>query len=365
MIDLSHQVLIKKLHDFSLPLNFIQEEHERRIITAVIRKLALLSTDALFRVYKCVRIDGKYALELKAHSGGARRGSASERILLDEVTRKGALSWCVDHGDEKGGFWVEGIRASAEPSKLRNKFDGEEIGSEYTDFVDDPDTVIAVPLRTSGAEVIGILAVQFEAEAKVSEKFVNILADISSEVARIMRKANETSSYIRNTTDSVEGFLDDIQNLDLSPELLEPRSKVGFIARPFSKEFNEIGEELQSVLSELGCEALTYDPDRPGGIVVREIVDQIRKSRFGIADITGSNPNVLMEVGVMITSGKDVLLIKKYGDDTQTPFNVSGHHAHEYRMSSAGQIEIKRPDENRFRPFSDAMRAALDQFARD
>ena len=361
----AHDLLIKKLHDFSLPLNFVQEEHERRIITAVVRKLAQLSEDALFRVYKSSKLDGRFALELKAHSGSSPRGSAPERILLDEVQRKGALSWCVENGQDKEGFWVEGIRSAADPAKLKNKFDGEEIGDSYTDFIDDPDTVIAVPLRTANSEVIGIIAVQFEKETHVSRQFANILTKISTEVTRIIRKSNETTTYIRNTTDAVEGFLDDIQSLELSPELLEPRSKVGFIARPFSDEFNEVGKELERLLAEEGCEALAYSPDRPGGLVASEVMGQIKNARFGVADITGSNPNVLMEVGVMIASKKDVLLLRDHNDTSETPFNLSNYHAHEYRQTKDGQLEIKRPTESAFSPFAEALKPLLKDLAQE
>lgn len=360
MTIMPYDVLIKKLRDFSLPLNLVQSEHERRIVTAVVRKLAQLSDDALFRVYKVKRHEGRFILDLIAHSGG--RNAPDKEIWIDKIDKKGALSWCLDHGDTEQGFWVSDIKASADRGALKNKLTGEPIGDEYTDFIDDPNSIVAIPLKSNQSNVIGVLAVQFENDQLVSKTLVNVLLAIAPEVARIMRKATETESYVRNSTEAVEGFLDDILNVELSPDILEERPSIGFIARPFSNEFNEIGKHLEDLLSKNNISVSTYDPDRAGGIVAEQIVSQIKACLFGVADITGSNPNVLMEVGVMIAEGKDLILLKRFDDDSETPFNVAGYHAHHYRVANGGSIEIKRPDENVFQPFDKVLSERLKAF---
>lgn len=356
----SCDILIKKLHDFSLPLNLIEAEHERRIVTAVIRKLSQLDDEGLFRVYKVSRIEGNFALELKAHAGpNIRRGGGHELIFIDKIKKKGALSWCLDNGAKNTGFWVEGIKAAPDVSTLKNRFTNEPIGPEYTDFIGEPDSVVAIPLCASNENVIGVLSVQFTNEKAISQKFVDVLHEISVEIARIMRKASETLSYTRNSTDAVEGFLDDILDLELSPELLVEKRAIGFFSRPFEQDFNEIGSRMEDYFAEHDVELSTYNPDRPGGIVVNDLLKQIKTSLFGIADITGSNPNVMIEVGALISSDRDIFLFKRHEDSEATPFIVSGHYAHTYRVLKDGDIEIKHPQENKFRPFEEAMREML------
>lgn len=362
-IERAYELLIKKLHDFSLPLNLIEEEHERRIITAVARKLSQLSEECLLRVYKVDRVDNKYILRLLAHSG-IRRGSVPEIIAIDDINRKGPLSWCLDRGEESSGFWVEDIKTTPDLSKLVNRFDEEEIGSDYIDFVDDPDTIVAIPLKTAQNNIIGVISVQFKESFKPAKKFVDVLLEISIEISRIIRKSSETSSYIRNSTDAVEGFLDDLMQLELSPSILEEREPIGFVARPFDSSSNRIGKEIEEYLREQSIEISTYDPDRGGGIVPEDLVTQIRDCLFGVADITGSNPNVLMEVGVMISVEKKVILLKDYKDSDEIPFNVSNYYVHRYRISEKGTLEVKPPQGTQFKPFNEIMDAFLGQFRR-
>lgn len=358
-----HEILTKKLHDFSLPLNTVEEEHERRIVTAVVRKLSQLAEDGLFRVYKVRRHEGNFVLDLIAHAGP--KVGIRPTIWIDKIQKKGALSWCLDYGPNERGFWVENIRSAVEVGKLRNKLTNKEIGEDYTDFIEDPSAIVAIPLRSTNESIIGVLAVQFEKDREISNLFVEILITISSEIARIMRKASETYNYIRNSTDAVEGFLDDILDIELSPDLLSKKPAVGFIARPFSHEFNEIGERVEAYFKEKNIMVSTFDPDRAGGIAAEQIVAQIKASRFGIADITGLNPNVLMEIGVMIAEGKHVVILKKFDDSPKIPFNVSGYYAHLYRVTPSGEIEAKKPDENVFRPFPEVLGDALSEFQGD
>ena len=42
--------------------------------------------------------------------------------------------------------------------------------------------------------------------------------------------------------------------------------------------------------------------------MVADIKRQIAEAHFGVADITGNNPNVLWELGVMIGYGKPVII---------------------------------------------------------
>jgi len=49
---------------------------------------------------------------------------------------------------------------------------------------------------------------------------------------------------------------------------------------------------------------------------------QMRKCHFGIADITGNNPNVLYEVGWMLGMGKLVILLKYDKDEADAAFDI-------------------------------------------
>jgi nucleoside 2-deoxyribosyltransferase len=57
-------------------------------------------------------------------------------------------------------------------------------------------------------------------------------------------------------------------------------------------------------------------------VVWQNIQAKIRNSHFLVADITGANPNVLIEVGYAMGAGKPVVLIQRQDDDTRVPFDV-------------------------------------------
>jgi hypoxanthine phosphoribosyltransferase len=65
------------------------------------------------------------------------------------------------------------------------------------------------------------------------------------------------------------------------------------------------------------------DEHRPGGIT-RSIITKIARSDFAIADITGSNANVFLELGVRYTLRKNItILMRQQG--TLVPFDIGNH----------------------------------------
>ena len=115
-IEENYHLLIKKLVDFSLPLTMGNEEHERRIVSAVVRKISSLSDNAFLRVYKVERVDESFSLRLIANSGNRSGFTDNQNIILDEKNKKGSLSWCLDNGLNTKGLWIEGIKSAANVS---------------------------------------------------------------------------------------------------------------------------------------------------------------------------------------------------------------------------------------------------------
>jgi len=89
-----------------------------------------------------------------------------------------------------------------------------------------------------------------------------------------------------------------------------------FVIMPFSKEkFEWLGEEknpesLRSFIAEKsGCKCVTVADDARGGNILNKIYTHLKYCKFTIADIASLNPNVLYELGLAHSLGKDVIPI--------------------------------------------------------
>ena len=57
---------------------------------------------------------------------------------------------------------------------------------------------------------------------------------------------------------------------------------------------------------------------------------------FGLAEITGNNPNVFYEAGLLKGLNRPVILLKKTGVEAQVPFDVFSDYRIEYELLKRG-----------------------------
>jgi len=106
-----------------------------------------------------------------------------------------------------------------------------------------------------------------------------------------------------------------------------------FFAYPFQDNFHNLRDELARLLrTKWGVRLKATSLEMKDARVVEDIENQIRSAHFGIADITGNNPNVLWELGVMMGHKKPVVLLKEMTDTQTTPFDVYGLYRLEYQV---------------------------------
>jgi hypothetical protein len=71
-----------------------------------------------------------------------------------------------------------------------------------------------------------------------------------------------------------------------------------------------------------GCQCIRADQISRSTEITTDISDHIQRSRFLIADLTDSNPNVFYEVGFSLALEKDVILLLQEG--FKAPFDIQG-----------------------------------------
>jgi hypothetical protein len=94
-----------------------------------------------------------------------------------------------------------------------------------------------------------------------------------------------------------------------------------FAAMPFAAEFDDVFRYgLESAVHNCGLTCVRSDRDVYSGDVVAWIKQQISGARVVVADLTGENPNVYLEVGYAWGVGVPTVLVCRAG--TQLKFDI-------------------------------------------
>ena len=94
-------------------------------------------------------------------------------------------------------------------------------------------------------------------------------------------------------------------------------SKQAFVAMPFSDETKKIREAIRKGVEKAGYIVQIIDEKEHNKQIVPEILYEIRKSKFLIAELTGHNTGVYYEAGYAEGLGKEVILVcntKAFGE---------------------------------------------------
>jgi len=95
-----------------------------------------------------------------------------------------------------------------------------------------------------------------------------------------------------------------------------------FVLMPFREEFDDVYDVVKSTCREFELDCLRADEiDRPGQIT-DQIIESIKQADAIIADLTGSNPNVMYELGVAHSLDKPAIMINQSVE--RSPFDVAG-----------------------------------------
>jgi len=97
-----------------------------------------------------------------------------------------------------------------------------------------------------------------------------------------------------------------------------------FVAIPFKKEFDDVFYfGIQGAVHENGFLCERIDQDSFTGDILTRILDKIEQAEFVVAELSGANPNVYLEVGYAWGRGKATVLLTKDVKDLQ--FDIRGH----------------------------------------
>jgi len=116
-----------------------------------------------------------------------------------------------------------------------------------------------------------------------------------------------------------------------------------FVIMPFSPDFDDVWNGgIKRACLENDSAALRVDQVSLSSWITDDVEEYIKKSYVVIADVTGSNPNVMFELGYALAKSKDPIIIMQTQGSDKVPFDISGMRRIEYEDSWQGIEQLAK-----------------------
>jgi len=112
-----------------------------------------------------------------------------------------------------------------------------------------------------------------------------------------------------------------------------------FVLMPFKDELTTIYNSIiKPTVESYGLVCRRADDFKTNKVIMQDIWKAICEARFIIADLTELNPNVMYELGIAHTLGKETILINQIGGEEQSkfPFDITHIRRIEYDDNAVG-----------------------------
>lgn len=114
---------------------------------------------------------------------------------------------------------------------------------------------------------------------------------------------------------------------------------------PFKPEFSDVRDTMKAACDSVGLSLKAADDIWEDSILIKDILNLIRRSCIVIVDFTGKNPNVMYETGVAHALNKDVIPVAQSFDDV--PFDLQHHRVLRYENNALGRQALQQSLEKR------------------
>jgi hypothetical protein len=356
----------QELHDLTRPLDFITTEDARVAVKAVIEKLTCATDAYIVDVYwKKKPVKGGDVLDpfvwIRTES------SQPSSIIITE--EEGILPWVFKNGkvawiDEvKAKDWSKPVLnlAAVDALKFEQKYGdisqdyNEEIdkyiqpSSKIDSFSEATDAIISLPLKHRGI-IWGLISLEFKKPKPYDSDLLKQLKKITPNLACLIWKSD---IYEQNNAETHEAVLE-FSKL-VSKEEAETVPLTDYPSCFFSRQFDEAGkfEKIEKKVGQIVSNSkiiLTSFRPQAKDFVVKQIIDNIKSSHFCIADITEQNPNVMIELGMMMMYQKDIIIFKSSDDDSPIPFDINQSNIYTYKWEK-DELCVRNTSGSGFIPF--------------
>lgn len=117
-----------------------------------------------------------------------------------------------------------------------------------------------------------------------------------------------------------------------------------FVIMPFAQEFDDVYDVIKSSVESAipgeNIRCFRLDDERHAGAITDELLSAIRGAALCVADSTGSNPNVMWEIGFAMALKKPVVFLHR--KDSTMPFDIQHMRSIRYVAGSLSRT-LERP----------------------
>jgi hypothetical protein len=186
----------------------------------------------------------------------------------------------------------------------------------------------AIPIKYRD-RLHAIISVESAEPGGISDTQIDLIKSLVEPTLILTWKADVFQEVRKHTDQEIDSFRNSVQQ---QSEPINPY-RTGFLARPFDHIFDPISNKLTNAFRERGIRFTAYEPRRRGVLVITELLAQLSAAHFGVADISGLNENVLIELGAMIGTTKPTMIIRDSSErEKEIPFNIEGYQQFLYEI---------------------------------
>jgi hypothetical protein len=351
--------LIEELETLSLTVSLISYDQAQQIMRTVNARMEELLSPLIIDVLHMEDSKEGPVLKSLVYFDNAGRGETSPfELQMGADVKTGLWDWVFEN---RKPVWLENIHDLDLNAPVPNLATRDTIAPKYLSVFPETSSFMAVPLISRKA-VRGVYSVELAESDKFSRKTLALMNRLARPLGRILRSADDTARKLDHINEAVNG----LSRLPIESDLAERagQHRIGFVARPFERKYNLVEEYIGNFLELHGIRAKPFKYRPGGGYVIDEIMASIRSSHFCIIDVTGCNPNVFLELGVMIALGKKFLLLRRRGDKTELPFDLAPYNLYVYKVQSSS-IQVLQPATKRYEPVEGVLKDFVRQLDAD
>ena len=316
-------MLQEEISRLAKALDYLQEPQAAEILGVVLERLKEDVSAIIADIWVRAPAEGGLSiLDLfvsRADDGRPPRGTV---VVTDKP--ESLLAWVVER--EKP-LWLDDVGVGS--GSAVNRLDGETVPGYYFKVDHRTRSFAAIPIRYR-EQLRGVLSVEAAISGRIRREHIDAMTALEGSVGILLWKSSIAKENYIHTQEAIHSFRQ--QNAKLINPLNPYRT--GFMARPFIPEFELLESTAKNILRKRQIQLRPYQHPPGKGLVVEEMLAQIHSAHFGIVDITGINPNVLIEYGAMTSVRKPVIIFRKKDDLPELPFDLAGFHYYQYAISS-------------------------------
>lgn len=195
--------------------------------------------------------------------------------------------------------------------------------------------------ETSGENKDGFNLIDQLIEIGKNIKTVILTRYGTASAARIAFKEKKAFDFLEKHDVNHENFRQRIREAAQETRVLNHDV---FVLMPFDNKYTTFYEEvIKTEIENIGLRCRRVDDFYLSSSIVGDIVRCIRDAMFVLADLSGRNPNVFLEVGIAHALGKSVLLLTQDLDDVPPKLQTIRCHVYQNSIEGARKIEDVLP----------------------